>query len=131
MVVKNIDAVKAFTSLSDLNRHKFNDGHIARKVYNLMNSLQPVFEFQVQEERKIYKEHPNYDPRNHGINFAEKGILREDAQKEIEQIDAELEKLANLESDVAYEAFEIDLSKESVPLSGEDYGNLRNFVNFV
>ena len=131
MKTNNIDAVRAYVTLRELNKYRFNDGHIAKKVYDMMNALQSTYDFHIQEEKKIYDQHPNFDLRTHGINIKESGITMEKAQEEIKQIDEALEKLANLESDLDYESFEIDLSTENVPLSGEDYGNLKGFVDFI
>lgn len=134
MKIKQSEAIKAFRSIRDLNCQKMPSGKLAKQVYELYTKLKPAYDFQVQEEQKIYIDHPEFDPSIGGISL--KGKTPEEKQKAIEEakaIDNELQELSDLDFELDYdERFTIDLDKiPSVQFSGEDIGNLEKFINFI
>lgn len=131
MKIKNMDGAAAYRSLITLNQHKFSDGKIALKVFNLMNKLKPVYDFRGQEEQKILKAHPNFNPSMNGIMFNEDKSNKEEVDQEIKEIESEFAAIAEIESEIDYEPFDLDLSQENVPLSAEDIKSLTPFINFI
>lgn len=128
--MKNIEAVNAYVSLRDLNQHKFNDGKVAMKIFELFTKLQPSYDFRVQEERKIQEAHPKFNPVTGRMKMIDDGTDQESLIQELKQVEEEFEKLSELEVDVDFEPFEIDLTKEQLPISGQDIGNLKPFITF-
>jgi hypothetical protein len=131
MTIKSLEGASAYRSLITLNQHKFTDGRIAIKIFNLMNKLKPVFDFRLQEEKKIIDAHPNFDPTINGIKIEEDGSNKEEADREAKEIQKEFEDLGEIESEIDYEPFDLDLSKEQIPLSADDIKNLTKFINFI
>lgn len=133
MIVKQGVIVKAYKSAIDLNKQKISSGKIAKKIYELVNKLKPTYEFQLQEEEKIFEAHPNFDIRIGGIRIMNQNdpIEKEQANSEAKEIEKELNGLSNLDVDLDFDIFDIDL--EAIPdlkISGEDIGNLESFINF-
>ena len=131
MTIKSLEGASAYRSLITLNQHKFTDGRIAIKIFNLMNKLKPVFDFRLQEEKKIIDAHPNFDPTINGIKIEKDGSNAEEADREAKEIQKEFEDLGEIESEIDYEPFDLDLSKEQIPLSADDIKNLTTFINFI
>lgn len=125
-------AIRAYISAMDLNRQKMNNCQTAIKIYQLLEKLRPYWDFQLQEEEKIYSAHPDYDPQTSSC------ALKEETDEEIERCSAEvkavsaaLKELSVIEvDDIDFEPIRIDTSKESLKISGEDIGNLKGFVIF-
>lgn len=129
--MKQMDAVKAYVSVRDLNKQKMSSGLLAKKVFDLYKALQPAWDFYTQEEKKIYENHPSYDSSINGIKITGSDEDKAVAINEVQQISKEFEQLNNLETEIDFEPFEIDLSSENLKLSGEDIGNLMPFINFI
>ena len=133
MIVKQGAIVKAYKSAMDLNKQKISSGKIAKQIYELVNKLKPTYDFQLQEEEKIFEEHPNFDIRIGGIRIMNQNdpIEKQQANSEAKEIEKELNDLSNLDVDLDFDIFDIDL--EIIPdlkISGEDIGNLEGFINF-
>lgn len=128
--MKQGEAIKAYKSAIYLNQQKLS-GSMAKKVFLLTKALQPVWDFQVQEEDKIFADHPMYDPSINGIRMPDDPEEKKKAILEVEQINKELKVIGEVDSDVEFEKFDFDLSAEQIKLSGEDIGNLGPFINFI
>ncbi len=133
MLFKQNDIIKAYKSAVYLNQQKFSSGKIAKKIYELVTKLKPTYDFQLQEEQKLFDMHPNFDIRN--------GIMKimnpndeneiEQAKKEAKEIEKELSDLSDLDVDLDFNLFDIDLEiTPELKISGEDIGNLEKFINF-
>lgn len=132
MKIKQYEAVKAYRSISELNKQKLSSGRIAKQIYDLTSKLQPAFDFQVQEERKIYGEHPEFDFALNGIKLEGKTEEEKKASiNEIKQIEKELKDLSELDFDIESDIFDINLDENRIEISGEDIGNLEKFINFI
>lgn len=128
--MKQRELVRAYNSLSDINKCKLNDGKLAMNIFSLMSKLQPSIDFQIQEEEKIFSEHPNFNPQFGGVVIKE-GVSQEDASKEAKNVSEELKKLGEIEVDFEFEPFDLDLERNNIPISGEDIGNLKSFIHFI
>lgn len=124
------DAVKAYNSIKILNHEKLS-GQTAKKVFLLFKALQPIYDFQFQEEEKVLTSHPMYDPQMMGVKLPDGPEEKKKALAELDKINAELKAIGDLECEVKFEKFDFDLSKENIKLSGEDIGNLEEFINFI
>ena len=132
MKIKQSEAMKAYRSISDLNKQKLSSGKLAKQVYDLSSKLRSAYDFQVQEEEKIYKLHPEFDPMVGGIRLEGKSDEeRLKSAEEIKQIDKELKELSELDFEIDFKPFDFDSEANSVKISGEDIGNLKLFVNFI
>lgn len=126
----NSEAVNAYLSLRELNQHKFNDGKIAMKIFELFTKLQSAYDFRVQEELKIQQAHPNFNPITGRMRIKEDGSNQKEMLEELKKVEEEFKKLSDLETDIDFKPFEIDLSNENLPISGQDIGNLKSFITF-
>lgn len=129
--MKQGEAVRAYKSALDLNKQKLSSGILARKVFNLVKILQPMWDFQLQEERKIFEKHPMYDLSVNGIKIPKEEPARSEALKEVEQINKEIKSIEDLDIDIEFEKFDFDLNVGNISISGEDIGNLEPFINFI
>ena len=132
MKVKQGDAVKAYQSVLDLNRQKLSSGKIAKQIFELTGKLASAYDFQLQEAKKILELHPEFDPSINGIKLEGKNDEeRAVAIKEVKQIEKEFNDLAELDVDLDFTPFSIDLNRfDEIQLSGEDIGNLEKFITF-
>lgn len=129
--MKQRELVRAYNSLNEINRCRLTDGKLAMQIYKLKSKLQPIFDFQIQEEEKIFNEHPNFDPRLNGVVIGKDGVNRDEALNEAKIVSEELKKLADIDVDFEFEPFDFDLNAHNVPISGEDIENLNSFINFI
>lgn len=129
MKVKQKEAIKAYKVFQKLNNQE-TSGAIALRIFKAMNALQSAWDFQLQEERKIFERHPNFDPSTGSISLKDKEIEEQEAVDELKAIDNELSEIANIDTDVDFEPFTISLDFESLKLSGQDIKNLSGFVDF-
>ena len=134
MKIKQSEAVKAYRSLQDLNRQKMSSND-AKQIYSLFKKLQEAFEFQTQEERKIFAEHPNFDIQLGGIRLDNKKTEEEKAAvtEELKDIEKELKALSDLDFEISDLDFPIDIfldNESNLKISGEDIGNLEKLINF-
>lgn len=134
MTIKQTEAVKAYQSLKDLNKQKLSSGKLAKQIYDLTAKLKSAYDFQVQEEQKIFELHPDFDPIVGGIRLdgktdEEKAI----ASEEIKTMNRELESISDLDFELEdYEPFELKFDSEpDLKISGEDIGNLEKLIKFI
>lgn len=131
MTIKQSEAVKAYQSIQGLNRQKFNSGKIAKKIYELTMKLKSAFDFQLQEEEKIYSKYPDFDPMIGGFHIGKDDENREKKISDVKEINKQLKEIADLDFDLDFEPFDLDLEIYNVQISGEDIGNLQKLVNFI
>ena len=129
--MKQGEAIRAYKSAMDLNRQKLSSGVLARKFFLLTKALQPAWDFQLQEERKIFSEHPLYDNAVNGVHIPKEEPGRTEALNETQKIRDELKAIEELDFDIEFERFDMDLESENIQISGEDIGNLEPFINFI
>ena len=125
------EAVLAYLSAKDLNQQKLSSGKLAKKVFELKQKLQSAWDFQVQEEAKIYEAHPAITPGVSEVQLNGDPEKRQELIREVNMINSDLKKLGELEVDIDFEPFDFNLDFENVSLSGEDIGRLSKFVNFI
>ena len=134
MTIKQSEAAKAFHSLQDLNSQKLSSGKLAKSIYDLFTKIQSAYDFQMQEEQKIFGNHPSFNPVLGGIPYTEDMTPeeKENVNTEIKQIESELKDLAELDFELeGYEPFTINLDLEpNLRISGEDIGNLEKLIVF-
>lgn len=128
------DILNAYVSARYLNQQRLSDVSIAKKIYQLMQKLQPSLDFQIQEEQKIYGAHPDYSPELRGCPIPEvcTSERRAELTKEAEEVSAALKALNETKVDpIDFEKFEFDCEKNKISISGEDIGNLEPFIEFI
>ena len=129
MTMKQINIVNAYQPITKLNSQDL-DGYTAKKIYDLMLKIKPLFDFQVQEQNKIYAKHPNLNIEKMGFDIDPNNPNSKlEAEEEAKEIEKELNELAEIEQEIEFERFEVPLGK--VQLSGKDIGNLSDFIDFV
>ena len=135
MTVKQSEAVKAWKSIRALNGQSLRSAKLAKKIYELSLKLQKAYDFQTQEEQKIFEAHPEFNPAIGGIPLNNKTEEeRKIAKEEVKEVGDALKELGELDFDMDdYKPFNIDLDQYEgiIQLSGEDIGNLQKFINFV
>lgn len=102
----------------------------ARKVFGMVHLLQPCWDFQGQQERKIIERHPDVDPRNSSVTCPTDD--KEEADRLLAELDSytkELEELGQMEQNLKIEPFSIPLS-ENIKIAGKDIKALEGFVTF-
>lgn len=129
--MKQGEAIRAYKSAMDLNRQKLSSGITARKVFLLVKALRPAWDFQMQEEQKVFVSHEMYDPSINGIKIPKEEPARSEAIKEATEISEELKAISELDFDIEFEKFDLDFERENIQISGEDIGNLEPFINFI
>lgn len=130
--MKQAEAIKAFISIKKLNSQDVSP-RVAQNIFRLYKELQSVYDFQIQEEQKIFKKHPNFDVSIGGIkmNNSNDPVEKEQSSKEILEINNELKELGNTNTVVNFEKITINTMHEDIKLSGEDIANLEPFIMFV
>ena len=134
MKIKQNEAVKAYKSLQDLNHVKISSWKAAKQIYELFKKFKPAYDFQVQEEQKIFFLHPDFDMSIGGIKLTDDKEQHKKAIAETKQIEKELDDLGNLDFEIEDfdSPIEINLGDEPyLKLSGEDIGNLEKLINFT
>ena len=129
MKIKQKDGVKAYNVLQKLNMQE-TSGRVALQIFKAVNALQSVWDFQLQEAKKILDRHPDFDPNTNSISIESKNGDKDLAIEEIKQVDKEILELDNLEVDVEFEPFTIFLSEEPLKMSGQDIKDLTGFISF-
>lgn len=129
MKIKQKDGVKAYNVLQKLNTQE-TSGRVALRIFKAVNAFQSVWDFQLQEAKKILDRHPDFDPKTSSISIEAKNGDKDLAIEEIKQVDKEIFDLDNLEVDVEFEPFTILLDEESLKLSGQDIKDLAGFITF-
>ena len=128
------DIVNAFFSARYLNQQRLSDVSTAKKIYQLMKKLQPSLDFQMQEEQKIYDAHPDYSPELNGCQLPADCTpeRRAELTKEAKDVSDALKALNETEVEpIDFKKFQFDCAKNSIPISGEDIGNLEPFIEFI
>ncbi len=129
MVISQKDAVQAYLAVKKLNEQ---DTSIktAKKVFDLFTKLRKAWDFQVQEELKLYERYPEIDPISHGIKF--KSVPeREKALEIINKFNADADEIGNVEFEIEFEPFTINSDNEAgIKLSGSDISKLSAFISF-
>lgn len=127
------DLANAYIPATKLNNQML-PCNIAKKVFLLVEKLQPVWNFQLQEEKKIFEAHPLYNPELGGCVYSKEDPVevQENAKKEVTEVSDALKELAEIKhEDFSFEPFEIeeDLQKK-IELTGQEIGYLKPFIIF-
>lgn len=128
MKIKQSEATKAYKALKKLNFQEVSCA-TAYNIFTMLSDLQPLWDFQIQEERKIIEKHPKLDLVTGTIKM-ENDSEKESAIKEAEEIGKEFEALRDMEQEVNLIPFEIDTTQESLKISADDIKALQGFVTF-
>lgn len=95
---------------------------ISYKLFKLKKSLQPVWDFQLQEEERIFNLYPPTDREGNQYKFA----TPEDAQGFREAF----KELREMESDIEFKPLNLPML-ESMNLSGEEIDALTDVIFFT
>lgn len=130
--MKQKDLVEAYIAAKKLNEQTLKSGKIAKKIFELTSGLKRFFDFQVQEENKIFAEHPKYDLELGGIPLGDNPSeeVKKQAEEELNVISNKLKELNGLESEFEFESFTISLDSVNLTISGKDIGTLSPFITF-
>ena len=131
--MKQKDAVNAYISAKKLNSLDVTP-MTAQTIFELFRALQPAWDFQLQEEQKIFAKHPKLDVGTLSIKMENPDDLEEkaNAEKEITEINQELKDLANVETVINFQKRNINaMFDKNIKVSGEDIANLDPFITFV
>lgn len=104
---------------------------VSKKVFDLQEKLQPIWDFQLSEEQKIALRHPIVDPRTASVHY--KTDDEEEKQKALDELDAftkELETLSELETEVPITPFTIRMDEENIKIAGNDVKALKGIIEF-
>lgn len=102
----------------------------ARKVFKLSKKLQDAWEFQINEERKIFERHPDVDPDTGSVSYPtgdkelEKKML-----DELNDFDKEMKELGDMDQTVEAEPFTIS-EEENIKIAGKDIQALEDLITF-
>lgn len=130
MVTTQGTALKAYIAIEELNKQTFS-GPIAKKLFNLYKTLKPVYEFQLQEEKKIFSKYPEFDPTINGCPVKDNNPETiERARTVAKSVDSELKDLGAIEIDIDCEPIIIPESEQTnLKISGAFIGYLEGFVD--
>lgn len=105
---------------------------ISKKAFDMQRKMQPAWDFQVNEERKIAERHPDVNPANMCIQVPDSDSEEEKARKikELDSFEKEMLALCDMETDLEFEPFTISISRESIKMAGNDIKALMGFVEF-
>lgn len=130
--MKQQDLVKAYIAVRELNKQPLS-AHVARKIFDLGEKLRPAWDFQVQEEEKIYERYPDYNPESKGfIADSNSESSKAVALAKAEAMGNDFQQIADLDAEpIDFEPFTIQTSLESgLKISGEHIGYLKPFITF-
>ena len=104
---------------------------MAKQVFDMRESLQNSWDFQVMQERKILAKHPNVDPRTFTVSYdAENPELEKERLAELDSFNKEMKDLAEMERDLSVEPIVLRSSEENIKIAGNDIKALRGFITF-
>lgn len=127
--MKQSQCVQAYIALSKI-MEQDTSLLTARKVFSMVRLLQPCWDFQGQQERKIIERHPDVNPRTSSVTCPTDN--KEEADRLLAELDSytkELEELGQMEQNLKIEPFSIPLS-ENIKIAGKDIKALEGFVTF-
>ena len=102
----------------------------ARKVFELSRKLQPAWEFQLNEERKIFERHPDIDPSNGSVTYETGNKEQEEKMlNELNDFDKEMKELGDMEQTIEAEPFVI-FEEENIKIAGKDIQSLEDLITF-
>lgn len=115
----------AYKSLMKLKDSNFNV-KTSYEIYKAIKLLQPQVDFETESVKKLLDKH--------NIQLDDEGKFKFDdekkAKKFIEEYNAKMEELMNMEIDLTYEKFSIPLT-EDIKLSPADIEALEPFIDFT
>lgn len=133
--MKLIEAVKAYQAVAQLSGMSTKNWKLARDIFLMKAELEPAFQFNMQEEKKIVEQHPFLNPSNGVITIP--GGTNEDARKEAKIIDAEFDALHNSDWSFPEQGKVLPLilirpeDFSGAEFSGDMIGSLMPFVIFA
>ena len=122
----------AYKALSKLMGETLNL-HTAKKVFDMHMKLQKIWDFQLNEEQKILKRHPNVDPVTASVQYNENDEETKKARlAELDSFTKELAALSEIEhDDIVIEPITIAIDAEpAIKMTGNDIKALEGFVTF-
>lgn len=113
--------IAAHQALMNLNRQQLSLSS-AYNIHKMMKQTQKAWDFQVEQEQKLFEKYQPKSEKNGSLEFATK-----EDEKEFTEY---LKELSNMESDVEIMPISIRLA-ENVKISPSDIEALGGFVEFV
>lgn len=104
---------------------------VSKKVFDLQEKLQPVWDFQVSEQQKIALRHPTVDPKTASVHYRTDD--KEEEAKALGELDAfmkELDALSEMETEVEITPFTIYMDEENIKIAGNDVKALKGIIEF-
>lgn len=129
--MKQGQCVQAYKALSKI-MGQDTSLQISKKVFDMHAKLQPIWDFQINEEMKIAGRHPDVDPVTASVKYkTDDKEAEKTALAELAAFEKELTDLADLEPFLEkVEPFTIYMDQENIRISGNDIKALSGFVNF-
>lgn len=113
--------ITAHQALMNLNRQQLSLP-IAYNIHKMMKQTQKAWDFQVEQEQKLFEKYQPKPTKNGGLEFSAK-----EYEKEFNDY---IKELSNMESDIEVTPISIQLA-ENVKISPSDIEALDGFVEFV
>lgn len=130
--MKQGNGMKAYKALGKLMNETLNL-QTAKKVFDMHVKLQKIWDFQLNEERKILERHPNVDPMTASVQYREDDLEMKKARlAELDSFTKELDALSAIEhDDIVVEPIVIYIDAEPpIKMAGNDIKALEGFVTF-
>lgn len=104
---------------------------MAKKVFDMREKLQPSWDFQVMQERKIAAKYPHVDPATATVSYdTGDAEMEKERLAELDSFIKELTSLSEMEQDLSVEPIVLRISEENIKIAGKDIGALKGFITF-
>lgn len=104
---------------------------VAKKVFDMREKLQPSWDFQVMQEKKIAGKYPHVNPMTGTVTCDNTNA--EEEKERLAELDAflkDLSDLAEMEQDLSVEPIVLRISEENIKIAGKDIKALKGFITF-
>ena len=104
---------------------------MAKQVFDMRESLQPNWDFQVMQERKIAAKHPHVDLATASVSYdTGNSEMEKERLAELDSFLKEMDDLAEMEQDLSVEPIILRSSEENIKIAGKDIKALKGFITF-
>ena len=104
---------------------------MAKRVFDLREKLQPSWDFQVMQERKITAKYPHVDPATVTVSYdAGNPETEKERLAELDSFIKELTSLSAMEQELSVEPIVLRISEENIKIAGKDIRALKGFITF-
>lgn len=104
---------------------------MAKQVFDMREKLQPNWDFQVMQERKIAVKYPHVNPANASVSYdTGNSEMEKERLAELDSFLKELNDLADMDQDLSVEPIILRISEENIKIAGKDIKALQGFITF-